>query len=58
LLTAQSLICTGSLALSANQQSLCRAREGYPNPQDLFNQAIRNLENNLGGQLKSFYASY
>lgn len=47
-----------SRALSANQQSLCRAREGYPNPQDLFNQAIRNLENNLGGQLKSFYASY
>lgn len=45
-------------ALSANQQSLCRARESYPNQQDLFNQAIRNLENNLGSQLKSFYASY
>jgi len=47
-----------SRALNSSQQNLIRAKEGYPNSQDLFNQAMRNLESNLSSQLRSFYSKY
>jgi len=47
-----------SRALSSNASSLIQRKEAYPNEQDLFNQSIRNLQNNLGQQLKSFYSQY
>ena len=47
-----------SRALSSNASSLIQRKEAYPNDQDLFNQAIRNLQSNLGSQLKSFYSQY
>lgn len=45
-------------ALSGSQQSLVNRKEAFPNNQDIFNQSIRNLENNLGRQLQNFYSSY
>ncbi len=45
-------------ALSSSQQNLCRVKESNPGSQDLFKQALRNLESNLGSQLKSFYSQY
>ncbi len=47
-----------SRALSSNAAALVQRKETYPNEQDLFNQSIRNLQNNLGQQLKSFYSQY
>jgi hypothetical protein len=47
-----------SRALSGNAPSWVQRRETYPNDQDLFNQSIRNLQSNLGQQLKSFYSQY
>jgi hypothetical protein len=47
-----------SRALSGNAPSLIQRRESSPSDQDLFNQSIRNLQNNLGQQLKSFYSQY
>jgi len=47
-----------SRALSSSASSLIQRKETYPNDQDLFNQSIRNLQNNLGQQLKSFYSQY
>jgi hypothetical protein len=47
-----------SQALSSNASSLIQRKETYPNEQDIFNQSIRNLQNNLGQQLKSFYSQY
>ncbi len=45
-------------ALAGNVLSLLQRRESYPNDQDLFNQAIHNLQANLGQQLKAFYSQY
>jgi hypothetical protein len=45
-------------ALSGNALGLTQRKETYPNDQELFNQAIRNLQSNLGQQLKSFYSQY
>jgi len=47
-----------SRALSSNASSLIQRKEAFPNEQDLFNQSIRNLQNNVGQQLKSFYSQY
>jgi hypothetical protein len=47
-----------SRALSSNASALIQRKETYPNEQDIFNQSIRNLQNNLGSQLKSFYSQY
>jgi len=47
-----------SQALNSNAAALVQRRETYPNDQDLFNQSIRNLQTNLGQQLKSFYSQY
>jgi len=47
-----------SRALSGNASNLIQRKETFPNEQDLFNQAMRNLQGNLGQQLKSFYAQY
>jgi len=47
-----------SRALSSNAAALIQRKETFPNEQDLFNQSIRNLQNNLGQQLKSFYSQY
>ncbi|HLZ15637.1 MAG TPA: hypothetical protein VKQ08_01280 [Cyclobacteriaceae bacterium] len=47
-----------SRALSGNASALVQRREAFPTDQDLFNQSIRNLQNNLGQQLKSFYSQY
>jgi hypothetical protein len=52
-------ICRGdSRALSSNAASLCGRKETYPAEQDLFNQSVRNLQSNVGQQLKSFYSQY
>ena len=45
-------------ALNSSQQSLAKKGEVNPNNQDMFNQSIRNLENNLSRQLQGFYSSY
>lgn len=45
-------------ALTSSQQSLCKLKEAYPNDRDLFNQCMRDLEANLGRDLKSFYSKY
>ncbi len=45
-------------ALNSNQVNLTKRKEAFPNEQELFNQSMRNLENNLGSQLKSFYSRY
>lgn len=45
-------------ALNTSQQSLCKLKETNPSDQFLFNQAIANLQTNLGSQLKSFYSKY
>lgn len=45
-------------ALAGTVLSLIQRREAFPNDQDLFNQAIHNLQSNLGQQLKSFYSQY
>lgn len=47
-----------SRALQGNAASWVQRKETYPNDQDIFSQAIRNLQSNLGQQLKSFYAQY
>jgi hypothetical protein len=47
-----------SRALSSNAAALIQRRETYPTEQDLFNQSVRNLQTNLGQQLKSFYSQY
>ncbi len=47
-----------SQALSGNASSLIQRKEAFPTDQDLFNQSIRNLQSNLGQQLKSFYSQY
>lgn len=47
-----------SRALSNNAAALVGRKEAFPNEQDLFNQSIRNLQNNMGQQLKSFYSQY
>lgn len=50
---------TGDLrALSSNQQNLCKAKEAFPNDRDLFNQSMRNLESDLGRNLRNFYNRY
>jgi hypothetical protein len=45
-------------ALGGTVLSMIQRRETFPNDQDLFNQAIHNLQSNLGQQLKSFYNQY
>ncbi len=45
-------------ALTTSQLNLCKVREANPSDQDMFNQAIQNLELNLGNQLRSFYNKY
>src|SRR6185436_16589200 len=45
-------------ALSTQQVNLCNTRESSPNDQYLYNQAITDLQNNVTGQLKQFYARY
>jgi len=45
-------------ALNSSQQSLCKAKETFPNDRDLYNQSMRNLEANLERELKSFYSRY
>lgn len=45
-------------ALSSTVQNLIKLREATPNDRDLFNQAQRNLENNLEQRLKRFYSQY
>lgn len=45
-------------ALSSSQQNLTKLKEVSANDRDLYNQAIRNLENNLERTLKSFYSQY
>jgi hypothetical protein len=47
-----------SRALQGNAASYVQRRETFPADQDIFNQAIRNLQSNLGQQLKSFYSQY
>ena len=47
-----------SRALSTSQLNLCKVRETTPSDQDLFNQAMQNLESNLSNQLNSFYNKY
>lgn len=55
----QWAIYTGDArALTTNVQNLIKLREATPNDRDLFNQAMRNLENNLEQRLKSFYNQY
>lgn len=50
---------TGDLrALSSNQQNLCKVKEAFPNDRDLFNQSMRNLESDLGKNLRNFYSRY
>lgn len=45
-------------ALSGNAATFVQRKETFPNDQELFNQAIRNLQANIGQQLKSFYSQY
>lgn len=45
-------------ALSSNQVNLTKLKEVSPNDRELYNQALRNLENNLQQNLKSFYSQY
>jgi hypothetical protein len=45
-------------ALQGNAASWVQRKETYPNDQEIFDQAIRNLQSNLGQQLKSFYSQY
>src|SRR5258706_2494796 len=45
-------------ALTGNAANLIQRKEVNASDQDLFNQAIRNLQSNLGQQLKSFYSQY
>ena len=45
-------------AMAANVLTLIQRKEANPSDQDLFNQAIHNLQSNLGQQLKSFYSQY
>ncbi|MBS1508166.1 MAG: hypothetical protein JSS79_16115 [Bacteroidetes bacterium] len=47
-----------SRALTGNAANLVQRREAFPNEQDLYNQSIRNLQSNIGQQLKSFYSQY
>ncbi len=47
-----------SRALSSTQLNLTKRGEAYPNDQDLFNQAMRNLESNVSSHLQSFYRQY
>jgi hypothetical protein len=47
-----------SRALTSNYQTLIKRSEANPNDQDLFNQAIKNLESNLSSHLQSFYRQY
>lgn len=47
-----------SRALQGNAAGWVQRKETYPNDQEIFNQAIRNLQSNLGQQLKSFYSQY
>jgi len=47
-----------SRALSGNASSWVQRRETFPNPQDIYNQTLRTLQNNLSQQLKSFYSQY
>lgn len=55
----QWAIYTGDArALSSNVQNLIKLREASPNDRDLFNQAMRNLENNMENKLRSFYSQY
>ena len=44
--------------LNSNQQTLIKRVEAYPIDQDLFQQAMKNLESSLGNQLQSFYRQY
>ena len=45
-------------ALSSNHQNLISRKEAWPNQDQLFNQAIENLQSNLQNDLKNFYAKY
>lgn len=45
-------------ALSSSQQSLCKQRESAPNDQDLYKQAMNNLQNNVQQALRNFYSRY
>ncbi len=45
-------------ALNSTQQGLCKQKEAYPNDRDLLSQSLRNLESNLGQDLKAFYSRY
>ncbi|HCW06347.1 MAG TPA: hypothetical protein DGG95_03165 [Cytophagales bacterium] len=45
-------------ALNGTSAALVQRRETFPNDQEIFNQAIRNLQGNLNQQLKSFYSQY
>jgi len=52
-------IYTGdSRALSTNINNLIKLKEATPNDRDMFNQAIKNLENNLENKLRGFYSTY
>jgi len=45
-------------ALSSTAASLIQRSEVFPNEQQLFNQSIRNLQNNVAQQLNAFYSQY
>lgn len=45
-------------ALNTSQQNLCKQKETNPTEKFLFNQAMSNLQTNLGSQLRSFYSKY
>ncbi|MBS1950187.1 MAG: hypothetical protein OJF59_000230 [Cytophagales bacterium] len=47
-----------SRALSGNAASWVQRREVFPNDQEIYNQTIRDLQNSLAYQLKSFYSQY
>ncbi len=45
-------------ALNNDQLNMTKKGEAYPDDQNLFNQAITNLQNNVSQQLHSFYDQY
>lgn len=45
-------------ALNGDQANLCKRAEGYPNDDNLYQQAMSNLQNNLTQQLRGFYSRY
>lgn len=45
-------------ALASNHQTLVQRKEAWPDQNQLFNQALQNLQNNLQQNLKGFYSRY